>query len=86
MRDRLLALFDPNRSILLFVVGTATLTVGLTVLYDTVKDLLGLAGAWALALSLIALSLAVIAWQARRARSANAVDISVDEQPSKRVG
>lgn len=86
MRDRLLALFDPNRSILLFVVGTATLTVGLTVLYDTVKDLLGLAGAWALALALIALSLAVIAWQARRARSANAVDISVDEQPSKRVG
>ncbi|MFQ5861458.1 MAG: hypothetical protein ACE5IG_07930 [Dehalococcoidia bacterium] len=86
MRDRLLAFFDPNRSIAFFVVGTAALTVAVTVMYDTVKESLGLWGAWGLALVLVAVAVAAIAYQILRRRVVGRVGISEEMKPKPRRG
>ena len=86
MRDRLLAFFDPNRSIAFFVVGTAALTVAVTVMYDTVKESLGLWGAWGLALLLVAVAVAAITYQAVRRRMVGQVGISEEMKPKPRRG
>ena len=70
MMERLKALFDPNRSIFLFVVGTATLTISLQALYDSAKSLAAkqllapeLIGAWVLACVLFLVSASLILYQ-----------------------
>jgi hypothetical protein len=86
MRDRLLAFFDPNRSIAFFVVGTTVLTVAVTVMYDTVKDSLGLWGAWGLALLLVVVAVAAITYQVVRRRVVGQVGISEEMKPKPRRG
>jgi hypothetical protein len=86
MRDRLLVFFDPNRSIAFFVVGTAALTVAITVMYDTVKESLGLWGAWGLALLLVVVAVAAITYQTVRRRVVGRVGISEEMKPKPRRG
>jgi len=86
MRDRVLAFFDPNRSVTFFVVGTAALTVAVTVMYDTVKESLGLWGGWGLALFLVVVAVAAITYQAVRRQVVGQVDISEEMKPKPRRG
>ncbi len=86
MKTRLLAFFDPDRSMALFVIGTAALTVFNTVLYDTIKESLGLLGAWLFALALLTIAVGVVVWQTMRSRGRGRVSIAEEEKPDKRSG
>jgi hypothetical protein len=86
MRERFLAFFDPNRSIAFFVIGTAALTVAVTVMYDTVKESLGLWGAWGLAIVLVVVAVLAITYQAVRRRVVGQVGISEEMKPKPRRG
>jgi hypothetical protein len=85
MRERLLAFFDPDRSMALFLVGTAALTVAITVVYDTIKERSGLVGAWILAVCLLAVAMATVMYQLVHRRAVGRVVIS-EERPEPREG
>jgi hypothetical protein len=86
VRDRLMLFLDPNRSAGLFIVGTAALTVVITVLYDSVKESFGLLGAWILAAILLALAVAVITVLSLRKRAAGQVIVTEGLKPRPRAG
>lgn len=93
MRKRFKALFDPNQSVLLSVIGTATLTIALQALYDTAKQTARdqafpeLLGAWILAIVMIMVSLAVIILPLlRRPRTIGVVNISEDRVSKLHAG
>jgi hypothetical protein len=81
VREKFLAFFDPNRSILFFVVGTAALTIAIEVIYDTVKERQGLVGTWALALLLVIAAVLAIIYQMVRRRPVGHVEISEEQKP-----
>ena len=93
MRKRFKSLFDPNQSVLLFVIGTATLTIALQALYDTAKQtardrsLPEMLGAWLLAIGMMVVSLSVIVIpQLRRPRTLGTVNISEYKRPDPHAG
>jgi len=86
VRDWVLLFLDPNRSARLFIVGSAALTVVITALYDSVKALFGLAGAWVLAGGLLVLALLIIGALSVRKATVGKVVISEGLQPEGRVG
>jgi hypothetical protein len=86
MTERLLAFLDPNRSAGLFIIGTAALTVAITVIYDTTKEALGLWGAWILAGGLLVLALAIMIYQTVRRAAVGRVGIQEGLKPEPRRG
>ena len=86
MKEKILAFLDPNRSAGLFIIGTAALTVAITVIYETTKEVLGLFGAWILACVLLAVALAIMIYQTVRRASVGRVGISEGLKPAPRRG
>lgn len=86
IRDWVMLFLDPNRSAGLFIVGTAALTVVITVFYDTVKEWFGLVGAWVLAVALLVLAVIVIGILSVRKTAAGKVIVTEGLQPEPRVG
>jgi len=86
MRSRVLAFFDPNRSMALFVVGTSALTVVITAAYDTIKETAGISGAWLLAGFLLLVALSTIIYQTIRRATAGRVGIREEMKPRPREG
>jgi hypothetical protein len=81
-----LAFLDPNRSAGLFIIGTAALTVAITVIYDTAKEALGLWGAWILAAALLIVAVAIIVYQTKRRTAVGRVGINEGLKPERRRG
>jgi len=86
MRERILAFLDPNRSAGLFIIGTAALTVAITVIYDTAKEALGLWGAWILAGVLLVVAVIIMVYQTVRRATVGRVGISEGLKPHPRQG
>ncbi len=86
LRERWTALFDPIQSPALYIIGTAALTVVITVLYDTVKERLGLLGAQGLAVGLAVLAVTVILYPVARRWRQRRVIVKQEQEPAQCKG
>jgi hypothetical protein len=86
MKEKILVFLDPNRSAGLFIIGTAALTVAITVIYDTAKEALGLWGAWILAAILLIVAVAIMIYQTVRRAAVGRVGINEGLRPERRRG
>jgi hypothetical protein len=86
MKERILSFLDPNRSAGLFIIGTAALTVAITVIYDTAKETLGLWGAWILAGGLLIVAVTIMIYQTVRRAAIGRVGISEGLKPEPHHG
>jgi hypothetical protein len=84
--ERWSALFDPTQSPALYIVGTAALTVVITVFYDTVKTYFGLLGAQLLAVLLAVLAVLAIIYPLLRRWRQERVLVQERERPSRCTG
>jgi len=84
--ERLLDFFDPSRSIPLFIIGTAALTLVLQALYDFANDPTQIQGGFLLAIGslLVAVIIIVLTW--RRRQSLGRIVILDKLKPQKRKG
>lgn len=86
LRNRILSFFDPSRSIPLFIVGTAALSLVLTAAYDYANAPGAWQGGYWLALGALALVLLILLAGAVRRGTAGRVGIREEQQPGKRAG
>jgi len=86
LRKWLLAFFNPNESLLLFLVGTSALTIFLAIVYDTVKEFFGLSGAWILASQLLLIVVGVISIQYIIQRKRGQAVLVAENIPDKKKG
>lgn len=86
LKQRLLDFLDPARSIPLFIIGTATLTLGLQALYDFANDPATFQGGYWLALIAFILAALLLVYTWRRYRYTGRVSIQEELQPSQRRG
>lgn len=86
LKDRLLAFFDPTRSIPFFIIGTATLSLGLQALYDFANNPWQFQGGYVLAIvaGFIAVTLLVISVLQRKVTGW--VGIKEEYKPDKCAG
>jgi len=85
-RDLMLSLFEASRSLPLYVLGTAALTVLISALYDSVRSSYGLTGTWVLVLALIAIVLAVLFASSLRRRIVGRLIVNDARMPGPRAG
>jgi hypothetical protein len=85
-RDRLLALFDPARSMALYIIGTAALTVLIATIYDAVKEWAGLAGAVGFATLLVVIVVIAVGYPLARRTIVGGVGLWADQKPAPSPG
>jgi hypothetical protein len=86
MRERLLAFFDPSRSLAQFIVGTAALTLALQAAYDFANEPTRLQGGYLLALVALIVAGAVLIASSIRQRVIGRVEIAEALKPGPRAG
>lgn len=85
-RERVQALFDPARSLGLYIVGTAALTVLISALYDGVHERFGWWGTLALAAVLFAVALSSLLYPSLRRFRAGRPQVHDDRRPRPAMG
>ena len=85
-RKWLIAFFDPTESIALFLIGTSALTIVLAIIYDTIKEQLGLAGAWGFAFLLLLVVIGVIVGQYLLREKRKKSIVVAENKPDKKKG
>jgi len=78
--------FDPGRSLPLYILGTASLTVGIQIIYDLAKEPFGIWGAIILAACLMAIVFLVITIQYRRQKRWESYDLVEESNVSPHKG
>ncbi len=86
VRRRWLAFFDPTRSIPLYIIGTAALTLALQAAYDLANDPRHFQGGYWLAGAAVAVALVILAYSAIRRPAVGQVSIQEEHKPAPRQG
>lgn len=86
VRKRWLAFFDPTRSIPLYIIGTAALTLGLQAAYDWANDPMYFQGGYWLAAAAVAVAAAILVYSAIRRPVVGRVHIQEEHKPAPRQG
>ncbi len=86
VRRRWLAFFDPTRSIPLYIIGTAALTLGLQAAYDWANDPTRFQGGYWLAAAAVAVALVILVYTAVRRPVVGKVAIEEEYKPARRQG
>ena len=86
MIDKLRDLFDPNRSVPLFIIGTAALTLVLQALYDWANDPAQWQGGYWLALVGLVVATAALVISARREPVPGRVNLAPEQKPVPHTG
>jgi hypothetical protein len=86
VKEMILSFLDPNRSAWMFIVGTAALTVVITVIYDSIKEASGMIGVWILAAALTVIAVSIIVLKTLRRIEVGRVGISEGLKPEPRTG
>ena len=86
VKERIKDLFDPSRSIPLFIIGTAALSLGFQAMYDFANDPTEFQGGYWLAIAFLFLAVFVIVWSARTKSAIGRVGIREELKPEKRKG
>jgi hypothetical protein len=86
MKDKLLNFFDPNRSILFFIVGTAALTLVLQAFYDFANEPGKWQGGYWLALASLAVAATALVVSGLRRPVPGRVNLAEELKPTQRKG
>jgi len=86
LKERLLAFFDPSRSISWFIIGTATLSLGLQALYDFANEPQKFQGGYVLAIVAGIVAVALLVVSATRRKVIGWVGIKEEHKPDKCAG
>ena len=86
LKEQIYGLVDPSRSILLFIIGTAALSLGFQAMYDFANEITNDKGGYWLAIASVLLALVVVYISWKRQTTIGRVDIEEEYQPSKRKG
>lgn len=86
MKEKILDFLDPSRSVPLFIVGTAALTLALQALYDIANDPATWQGGYWLAIGALAVSAVILVISAIRRPAIGQVGIKEEHKPGKRAG
>ena len=86
VRRRWLAFFDPTRSIPLYIIGTAALTLGLQAVYDWANEPSRFQGGYWLAAAAVAVAVVILVYTAIRRPAVGKVAIEEEHKPAPRQG
>ncbi|MBL7162789.1 MAG: hypothetical protein ISS57_09310 [Anaerolineales bacterium] len=86
VKDRLQDFFDPSRSIPLFIIGTAALSLGFQALYDFANEPSVFQGGYVVAFIFLALAIVILFFSSRRKSTIGRIGIMEEYKPMKRKG
>ena len=86
LKDQIYGLVDPSRSIPLFIIGTAALSLGFQALYDLANNPKEFQGGYWLAILSVFLAFGVVLISWKRQSTVGLVGIQEEYQPGKRRG
>ncbi len=86
MKNKLLNFFDPNRSVLMFIIGTAALTLVLQAIYDFTNEPGQWQGGYWLALASLVVAVTALVISSLRRPVPGRVDLSEELKPTARKG
>ncbi|MCB8954069.1 MAG: hypothetical protein H6650_18855 [Ardenticatenales bacterium] len=86
LRNRWLAFFDPTRSIPLYIIGTAALTLALQAAYDLANDPAHFQGGYWLAAVAVGVAVVILLYTAISRPSVGQVAIAEEHKPAPRQG
>lgn len=86
MKDKLRDFFDPNRSLPLFILGTAALTLVLSAMYDFANKPGQWQGGYGLAIGAAIIALVVLVVSSQRTAVSGRVNLREEQKPTRRKG